>query len=261
MTENICFKRNHFIVLITIFMICGFFYTVKSNKYNFESDKLHENIRELNNKIKKNDKKYKNELKKILDDHNKRNRTNLNTDMILKNNNIKENYDNLKRKLNDNKELVRKVNEKIKMERIKLEKIKNKYITLRDRNVLNDPIIPPEKRLPRHIYRNNINNHFNIPSRGYPDNYQIFGLLTRNSDEKALQLFGRQKYPGSKTYEYFVTGKDPSGLQIKIPLNMDNNKQIYDSDSINIPELNSSKGSFKVSLYENNAPVYNPNLI
>ncbi len=239
-------------------MVMTFFYSVNNSSYQNNSNKLHFKIRNLNNKLDSNDKSYKKKLKNILKKYNKKNNDNLKTKFILKKN---------RRRLNNiinNKKNRRIINNRRIMNNRKIMKNRrraNKYIMSRDRKVLDDPIFPPERRLGRHIYRNNVYNHFNIPSRGYPDNYQILGILTRNSDEKNLQLFGRQTYPGSRTYEYFVTGNDLSGLQTKIPLKTSNNKQIHDNDMINVPQLNSSKGKFKVSLYDLNAPVYNPNII
>lgn len=131
----------------------------------------------------------------------------------------------------------------------------------RDYKVINDPIHPPERRLPRHIYpKVDIKRVTNIPTRGHPDNYQLMGIVTRESDEKVMQLFGRQTYPGSSQYEYYIRGKDLSGLEVKFPLNIENDKELYNNDVVNIPQLNASKGDFKVTLYELNAPKYNPNI-
>ena len=244
MKENICLKKGHFIIIILAFIIMTFIYSVNNNKFNKNTSRLHSRVRNLNNKLEINDKKYKNKLKRILKDYNDKNDDNLKIDMIIN------------KERNKMKRILRR--NKIRNQRRNLN---NRFIMKRDRKVVDDPIFPPESRLPRHIYKNNVYSHFNIPSRGHPDNYQILGVLTRNSDERTLQLFGRQKYPGSKTYEYFVAGNDLNGLQTKLPLKTRNDKEIYDKDAINIPQLNSSRGSFKVSLYNLNAPVYNPNIL
>ena len=132
----------------------------------------------------------------------------------------------------------------------------------RDRQVIYDPITPPERRLPRHIYnKDSIKRYINIPTRGYPDNYQLMGILSRDSDEKTLQLYGRQKYPGASTYEYYVRGRDLSGLETKIPINLNNDKELYSNDELDIPIYNDKKGKFKVTIYELDAPKYNPYVI
>jgi hypothetical protein len=273
MKENICLRKGHFIIIIFAFIIMTFIYSMNNDKFNKNTYKLHHRIRKLNDKLDFRNKKYKIKLTKIIKNYNKKNNDNLNVNMILKkernkmkkllkknrinNEKIRSNY---RKKLNHEKRLnlKRRLNRK---KRFNQKRIDNRFIMSRDKKVIHDPIFPPHKRLPRHIYRNNVYSHFNIPSRGYPDNFQILGILTRNSDEKSLQLFGRQKYPGSRTYEYFVTGNDSNGLQTKLPLKTSNDKEIYDNDVIDIPQLNSSKGKFKVSLYDLNAPVYNPNIL
>lgn len=135
-------------------------------------------------------------------------------------------------------------------------------LKIRDQNVIDNPAHPPERRLPIDIYpKKDVKRLLNIPTRGYPDKYQMLGILSRTSDEKILHLYGRQKYPGANTWEYYVVGKDASGLENKIPIKTQNDKEIYDNDSINIPQLDSSKGSFSFTQYDLDAPRYNPYVI
>jgi len=84
------------------------------------------------------------------------------------------------------------------------------------------------------------------------------GIVSRDSDEKVMQLFGRQLYPGSSQYEYYIRGKDLSGLEIKFPLSLENNKELYNNDTVSISQMNNDKGDFVVTLYELDAPKYNP---
>ena len=122
-----------------------------------------------------------------------------------------------------------------------------------------DPIKEPTRRLPRHIFnKDSIKRYINIPTRGYPDNYQLVGLLSRNADEKFLQLYGRQKYPGASQWEYYVRGKDLSGLETKIPISVHNDQEIYDNDEVDVPLLDSSKGKFKAQIYKIDTLKYNP---
>ena len=55
---------------------------------------------------------------------------------------------------------------------LKNNSIVNKLIDMRDKNAVEDPLHPPNRRLPRHIYPSDIKDYiFETPTRGYPDNY------------------------------------------------------------------------------------------
>lgn len=128
----------------------------------------------------------------------------------------------------------------------------------RDLNVIHNITKAPERRMPSHQYvSDNIKQAINIPTRGYPDNYQMLGILTRQSDEKMLNLFGRQTYPGSDLWEFYVTDTT-TNVPIKIPININNNREILDDIKINIPVFDSSKGEFKLTLYKYDTPRYLP---
>lgn len=132
-------------------------------------------------------------------------------------------------------------------------------LLIRDRKVINDPMYPPERRVPRHIYpKEYIKSKINIPTRGYPDNYQLMGIITRKKDEKIMQLFGRQIYPGSNQYEYYVKGKDLSGMEAKFPISVQNDKELFNNDKVTVSQMDKKKGDFVVTLYELDAPKYNP---
>lgn len=129
----------------------------------------------------------------------------------------------------------------------------------RDREVVNDDFVPPERREPEHIYPDReVRNIINIPTRGVPDNYQSVGVLVRREDEKILQLFGRQKYMGSNQWEYYVTGMDRYGFPNKMPIKVKGDKELFDKDKIELDWLDKSKGEFEVNLYNFDVPRYNP---
>lgn len=131
----------------------------------------------------------------------------------------------------------------------------------RDKKVINNILVAPERRLPRHAYPPKyFKDLINIPTRGYPDNYQQLGMLIRKSDEKLLKLFGRQTYPGSNKYEYYVVDSN-SNTDNKVPLKVSSDKELYDNEKIDIPWLDSSRGNFDVKIFDYNAPRYNPNVI
>ena len=132
-----------------------------------------------------------------------------------------------------------------------------KYLENRDKSILYDPLIAPERRISYDQYPNTIKNLINIPTRGYPDNYQLLGLLYRDNDEKILQLYGRPTYPGSNEYEYYAT-TEQNGFINKIPFRIRGKREIEDQQHIEIPVL---KGTFKVKLYDYDTPRYYPTII
>jgi hypothetical protein len=136
---------------------------------------------------------------------------------------------------------------------------KKKFLKKRDRKVVNDDFVAPERREPEHVYPDReVKNIINIPSRGLPDNYHSVGVLARIQDEKILQLFGRQKYMGSNQWEYYVTGMDRYGFPNKMPIKIKGDKELYDKDKIDLDWLDKSKGNFEVNLYNFDVPRYNP---
>ena len=136
---------------------------------------------------------------------------------------------------------------------------KRRMLEKRDREVVNNDFVPPERRDPEHAYPDReVKNIINIPTRGSPDNYQSVGVLVRREDEKILQLFGRQKYMGSNQWEYYVTGMDRYGFPNKMPIKVKGDKELYDKDKIELDWLDRSKGEFEVTLYNFDTPRYNP---
>jgi hypothetical protein len=113
-------------------------------------------------------------------------------------------------------------------------------------DVIYNPLIPPERKYP-----------INIPTRGLPDNYQLIGLVLRNNTESAFNLFGRQLFPGSNQWEYFVQGH-MNYTNIKIPIEIKGNKEIEDKQNIIIPGTNQNLGEYTVKLYNYDTPRYNP---
>jgi hypothetical protein len=127
----------------------------------------------------------------------------------------------------------------------------------RDEMILYDNFKAPERRVPAHQYPNAIKNVINIPTRGLPDNYQLIGVASRNNTETVFNLFGRQKFPGSNQYEYYVQSTN-MGNQYKIPIAIKGDKEIEDNMHIHIDTTDHTKGPFTVKLYSYDAPRYNP---
>ena len=141
------------------------------------------------------------------------------------------------------------------------DRIIRNYLKKRDTHAYYNDMKPPERRVNNRNYPFAIKSHINIPTRGYPDNYHQVGNLIRDSDEKVLKLFGRQRYPGSSQWEYYVISRDPNGLDTKLPLNRKKDRELEDNTEIDVPFFNSSKGNFKVQLLNLDAPRYNPFII
>ena len=129
----------------------------------------------------------------------------------------------------------------------------------RDREAVYNDFKAPERRDPEHAYpTKSVQNLINLPTRGLPDNFHSVGVLVRRKDEKVLQLFGRQKYPGSNQWEYYVSGADSYGFPNKMPVVVKGDRELEDKQRIELPWLDKLKGDFEVNLYNYNVPRYNP---
>ena len=133
-------------------------------------------------------------------------------------------------------------------------------LRIRDRKALYDDLSPPERRMPEHEYpTRELRRRINISTHGDIDDYQLLGVAVRNGTETAYNLFGRQTFPRSNQYEYYVTGNMSNNNPIKIPIK--GNKELSDGDKIDIIGTDPSKGDFIVKLYNYDTPRYNPNVI
>lgn len=140
-----------------------------------------------------------------------------------------------------------------------------------DQEKLADPFEAPAKRPDRiqmgypPIMKSSNNPLQPYPTRGYPDNYHLLGTLISidnknynklEQDNQIINLFGRQKYPGSSEYEYY-TMISTGNINTKIPLK-DQIRELFTDDEVFIKELNKT---YKVNLYPNEELKYNPFLI
>jgi hypothetical protein len=157
--------------------------------------------------------------------------------------------------------IINKINKQIKQKEITEEFNKRQFLINRDTDMIYDDLAPPERRVPGYQYPTKLLlRKINIPTRGYPDNYQLTGVLLRDNTETAFKLFGRQKYPGSNQYEYYAQGVMGDN-DIKLPIKINGDKEIEDGQVINIPGTNSNRGVFKVKLYDMEIPRYLPDVI
>jgi hypothetical protein len=135
----------------------------------------------------------------------------------------------------------------------------NDPITDRDYRIVYDPLAPASQRPPNYVFPpERIRQYIDIPTRGAPDNYQYLGNLIRTTDEKVIKLFGRQRFPRSEQYEYYGIASDGSNIGIKVPIENNNYKEIYDGDLIDVPYFNVANGKFKVQMFPDQTFRYNP---
>ena len=133
-----------------------------------------------------------------------------------------------------------------------------------DISKINDPLVEPSRRVDRYqIPPYYIKRIVDYPTRGFPDNFIQVGILVKkgdmftNNENKILRLFGRQEFPGSNKYDYYVMIN--SGLdQIKIPIKNKHQRELYDGDHVYIKELDED---YKVSLYKYDSVKYYPNIL
>jgi hypothetical protein len=176
---------------------------------------------------------------------------------------------NAENKVNEYKKILYKINTTNKLQESTINNNNNnnntslintlpvrKLLEYRDKLVLYDPLVAPERRVDITQYPLPIINKINIPTRGYPDNYQLVGLLSRIGDEKILQLFGRPTFPGSNQYEYYAT-TESNGFTNKIPIETKGKREIEDGIYVKVPIFDESKGDFQVKLYNYDTPRYN----
>lgn len=223
MSQTICLPINYLLVIFCIFIGLSAWY-IQNNKNNDGNilKEITKKINDLEITKKMNDLEITNKI------------NNLETDTELyKINNTKKinNLENTKRKI---------------------------YITKRDEEVLYNDFKPPERRVPETQYPYNyVKTQLNIPTRGFPDNYQLLGVLLRDNTETAYNLFGRQKFPGSNQYEYYVQGNMQYN-SVKLPLQVQGERELDDGQIVQVPGTDPSKGDFKVKLYSLDTPRYIP---
>ena len=224
MSQKICFDSNLFIIGIIIFSLI--FYFNKNLNKNSKNEKFYEFKTSSDNRPKN----YCEENNKDTKIENKSNNTLISTKYY---------------KPSIYKPLI------------------DKLIDNRDLDAVEDPLKPPNRRLPRHIYPDHVKDYiFEQPTRGYPDSYHYYGNLIRRSDDKIVKLYGRQKYPGSNQYEYYgITSDGVGSAEVKIPINTKNEKELYDKDKVDIDFLDSSKGDFILYMNDFDRPRYNPFVI
>lgn len=135
-----------------------------------------------------------------------------------------------------------------------------------DYRVVDDILTGPAKRPPRDVIGPIVTNPlFNIYTQGPPDSFSWVGLLITTDvtptdpKNKILKLFGRQKYPNSNNWDYYVTAYAGGDDTVKISLHKHiYKKELYDDDAVTISELGMN---YKVKLNRDDFMSYNPYLL
>jgi hypothetical protein len=135
-------------------------------------------------------------------------------------------------------------NDNVQMQNLQMQNrsLQNKFL-----DKLYNPLTPPENIIE--------SGTFNTPRYDAYTTYQNLGYLSGNGTQ--YNVFGRWMYPNkSDRWQYYVINNDRS--RIKIPFKTKNNNELYDGDTIDIPELGNG---FVFKKYENEGFRYNPNII
>lgn len=103
-------------------------------------------------------------------------------------------------------------------------------VTVRDRNVFNNPLYPAINRPERPIADSIINNgrFFNYPTRGSPDTYRPMAIVKNSNkeDNTMYYLMGRQKYQGSDLGNFYLASMN-NNKNIKIPLDRNDTDPVF----------------------------------
>ena len=105
-------------------------------------------------------------------------------------------------------------------------------------------------------FERNVGKNINVPTRGFPDEYQAVGFVTDIESKDIQQLYGRKTYPNADMWNYYVLSDDYH--QIPIPLkyrekdctDLRGCQELYTNDEIN---LNGNEND--VTMY-NLEPIY-----
>ena len=135
----------------------------------------------------------------------------------------------------------------------------NKETTIKEKVIIREIVKEPDDQPYREdIYKPDMrqasqNPHFNIKTRGPPQEYDMVGFLQDSDDSNKLQqLYGRRTYPNSNMWNYFV--KSDQYHQIPIPVSMGGQNC---TDERGCSELQ-DKGSINLLNKEHTATIYKP---
>ena len=130
-----------------------------------------------------------------------------------------------------------------------------------DYSAYSDPLTPPYRR-------DDYNTPMvGLPTRGFPSTFKKMGTLISTDDSipmndpyKFMFLMGRETYPGSNSYDYYVVEKDSDGKGVlKFDLSCNKSTKLYnDGDEIKVKELSRN---YKIKMDQLDQFTYNPYLM
>lgn len=140
----------------------------------------------------------------------------------------------------------------------------NSMLVNKDFERLVNPLLPPERSY-ENLYRVPVN----MPTRGWSENYQQFGVISQG--DRILPIFGRNLWRGSNKWNYYTS---TDGFQsVKLPVFFKGRDcqddtvgcdEIYDGDTVQVPQYangngrEENPGDFKASVYKYDKPRYIP---
>ena len=133
-------------------------------------------------------------------------------------------------------------------------------IKIHDYRVIEDPLKDPKRRLPRYLLGPLTTSPiFNYPTRGFRDTFSQQGYLidikaSSNDQNRMLPLYGRQKWPNSNIYEYYIMIQSGE-RERKYDLEK-YTKELYDKDEVRVDILSDRK--YEVKLFKQEGMEYNP---
>jgi len=143
-----------------------------------------------------------------------------------------------------------------------------------DYDNLSNPLSGPTSRPPSYVFGPTLMNPlFNTPTQGLPDNFSYVGNLIEITDDEhdrydkkrktnkrnneseldseseekrksdipntnIIQLLGRQRYSNGSKYDYYVIISRGGNDFIKLDIKTRNDEELYDGDTVRIPEIN-----------------------
>lgn len=133
----------------------------------------------------------------------------------------------------------------------------NSMLVNKDYERLVNPLLPPERSFDN-IYRVPVN----IPTRGWSENYQQYGVISQG--DKILPIYGRNLWRGSNKWNYYTS--TDSFQSVKLPVLFKGRDcqddtvgcdEIYDGDMVTVPQYGKDN-EFKTTVYKYDKPRYIP---
>jgi len=126
-------------------------------------------------------------------------------------------------------------------------------------NMTSNTLAPPLRNMPN---TTTVGVPINVHTRGATPDMQQVGILTDDSNDHILALYGRPTFRGSSKWMYFTATDKFQSIKLPIWKNTRNCTddlgcdEVYDGDTIRVPAHGDK--SFKATIYSLDAPRYIP---